>query len=87
MTYLTTAQAAIELRVGRSRVLALIRADRLKASKIGRDWIIEPSALDAVRVRIPGWKKGRLRGKRPPRPPKPSLPPSTIEPPSAKVPF
>ena len=76
MTYLTTADCAAELRVHRSRVLALIRAGRLKATKIGRDWIIEPSDLDAVRVRVPGWKKGRLRGKRPPRPPKPStLPP------------
>jgi excisionase family DNA binding protein len=51
---LTTLQAAAELGITRSRILQLIRANRLRAAKFGRDWTIRPDALDAVRVRIPG---------------------------------
>ena len=51
---MTTNEAARELGVGRSRVGALIRSDRLKATKVGRDWHVDPKDLDAVRIRKPG---------------------------------
>ena len=62
---LTTAQAAAALKISRQRVLALIRAGRLPAQKIGRDWMIEPKDLELVKVRPPvGYPKGRPRGKK-----------------------
>ena len=48
---LTTADAARELALSRSRVLRFIEAGRLPATKYGRDWFIHPADLDAVRVR------------------------------------
>jgi len=38
----------------------LIRAKRLKAIKVGREWLIDPKDLDAVKER----KVGRLRKSR-----------------------
>ena len=57
---LTTAQAAETLHISRSRILKLIAAGRLPATKNGRDWLIRPEDLDLVKVRKPG---------RPPAPP------------------
>ncbi len=54
---LTTSQAADSLGVTPQRVRALIVAGRLKAVKVGRDWLIEPPDLEAVKVR----KAGRPR--------------------------
>ena len=51
---LTTSQAADALGVTPQRVRALILAGRLKAVKVGRDWLIRPPDLDAVRNRKPG---------------------------------
>jgi excisionase family DNA binding protein len=51
---LTTSQAAAELGITANRVAKLIRAGRLKAVKVGRDWLIEARALEAVRERKPG---------------------------------
>lgn len=51
---LTTAQAAAQLKISRQRVLALIASGRLPAQKHGRDWMIEPSDLELVKVRKPG---------------------------------
>jgi excisionase family DNA binding protein len=50
----TTATAATELGVTACRVRALIAAGRLRASRAGRDWLIDPKALEAVRDRKPG---------------------------------
>jgi len=61
MTYLTTTQAAERLHVNRSRVIALIRAGRLKATKFGNAWQIDPRDLAAVKVRKVGYPKGRPR--------------------------
>lgn len=66
MTLLTTAQAAAALDIGRPRVLQLIGAGRLPAVKHGRDWMIEPVALEAVRSRPTGYPKGRPRKSQPP---------------------
>ena len=57
MKMLTTLEAAVELGVTPQRVRALIVAGRLKAEKVGRDWLIAPHALEAVRIR----KSGRPR--------------------------
>jgi excisionase family DNA binding protein len=52
--HLTTAQAARELGVSPSRVRQLVLAGRLRATKLGRDLLIDPRDLDAVRDRRPG---------------------------------
>jgi excisionase family DNA binding protein len=52
--FITTKEAAKELGVTVRRVQALIRAGRLSAQKMGRDWIIRMVDLDKVRVRKPG---------------------------------
>jgi excisionase family DNA binding protein len=51
---ITTKEAAKELGVTVRRVQALIKAGRLRAKKMGRDWIIRMADLDKVRVRKPG---------------------------------
>lgn len=58
---MTTLEAAELLDVTRGRILQLITAGRLKARKVGRDWWIEPRALDRVRERKPGNHTGRPR--------------------------
>ena len=54
---LTTTEAANRLGVSARRVRAMIAAGRLAATQAGRDWLIQPAALAAVRVR----KSGRPR--------------------------
>jgi excisionase family DNA binding protein len=63
MALLTTEEAAARLGVSRSRVLAMIRDGRLKAQKVGRDWVIDPSALETPEV--VQRKPGRPRKKKP----------------------
>ena len=43
-----------------NRVRAMIRAKRLKAMKVGHEWLIDPKDLDAVKER----KVGRPRKSR-----------------------
>jgi excisionase family DNA binding protein len=50
----TTGSAAAELGVTACRVRALIAAGRIQATRTGRDWLIKPEALAAVRERKPG---------------------------------
>jgi excisionase family DNA binding protein len=50
----TTTTAAAKLGVTPGRVRAMIAAGRLQATRAGRDWLIEPEALAAVRDRKPG---------------------------------
>lgn len=54
MDLISTEQAAQELGITRRRVQALIKAGRLKATKVGRMYVIRPKDLEAVRVRKPG---------------------------------
>jgi excisionase family DNA binding protein len=54
LSFYTTSTAAAELGVTPGRVRALIAAGRLQATLAGRDWLIEPKALDAVRDRKNG---------------------------------
>jgi excisionase family DNA binding protein len=60
MKIITTAEAARRLGVTPNRVRALIQAKRLKAFKYGREWLIDPKDLDAVKDR----KVGRPRKSR-----------------------
>jgi excisionase family DNA binding protein len=50
----TTSTAAVELGVTPCRVRAMIAAGRLQATRAGRDWLVTPKSLDAVRDRKPG---------------------------------
>lgn len=54
MALITTAQAAGQLGVSVRRVQALIKARRLPAERIGRDWLINEFHLADVAERKPG---------------------------------
>jgi excisionase family DNA binding protein len=54
MAQITTNEAALRLGIDRSRIHQLLRAGRLPATKLGRDWLIEEADLDLVRDRKPG---------------------------------
>jgi excisionase family DNA binding protein len=60
MELIGTAVAAERLGVTQGRVRALIRAKRLPAKQLGRDYFIDPKDLAKVKDRKPGRpKKGR----------------------------
>lgn len=61
MAPLTTRAAATRLGITPRRVLALIRAGRLPARKLGRDWLIAEADLAGVAERPPGNRTGRPR--------------------------
>jgi len=66
MNYLGTAAAAKRAGITDGRIRQLILKGKLKAEKAGRDWLILPTDLDAIKNRKPGrpWpKKGGSRGK------------------------
>jgi excisionase family DNA binding protein len=54
---LSVTQAARILKVNTSRVRALIRADRIKAEKVGGVWVMQRKALEAVKARTAGRPK------------------------------
>lgn len=59
---LTTAQAAAALGISARRVQQLITGGLLPAQRIGRDWLIAPADLAAVRDRPGrGWPRGKPR--------------------------
>ncbi|HXC73038.1 MAG TPA: helix-turn-helix domain-containing protein [Pyrinomonadaceae bacterium] len=62
MKIITTTEAAKRLGVTPTRVRALIEAKRLKAFKYGREWLIDPKDLDAVKVRKVGRPKKARKG-------------------------
>ena len=64
MKIIGTAEAARRLGVTQNRVRALIDAKRLKATKVGNAWLIDPKDLDAVKNRKPGRPKSRKSTKR-----------------------
>jgi excisionase family DNA binding protein len=65
MQIINTAEAARRLGVTPNRVRALIQAKRLKAFKYGREWLIDPKDLDAVKDRRVGRpRKSRKARKR-----------------------
>ncbi len=60
MELLNTSEAAARLGISARRVLALIEAGKLVAQKVGRDYAIQESALEGVKVY---GKAGRPPGK------------------------
>ncbi|HKG58369.1 MAG TPA: helix-turn-helix domain-containing protein [Pyrinomonadaceae bacterium] len=62
MKIITTTEAARRLGVTPNRVRALIEAKRLKAFKYGREWLIDPKDLDAVKVRKVGRPRKARKG-------------------------
>jgi excisionase family DNA binding protein len=64
MKIIGTAEAARRLNVTQSRVRAMIDAGRLKAMRVGREWLIDPKDLEAVKDRKVGRpRKSRKTGK------------------------
>jgi len=57
MNLISAAEAAKRLNVTSSRVRKMIDSGRLKATKVGNMWVINPKDLDAVKDR----KVGRPR--------------------------
>jgi len=57
MKIISTTEAARRLGVTANRIRVLIRGKRLKAIKVGHEWLIDPKDLDAVKER----KVGRPR--------------------------
>ena len=64
MKIISTAEAAKRLGVTANRVRALIDAKRLKAMKVGREWLIDPKDLIAVKKRKTGRPKSSKTTKR-----------------------
>jgi len=60
MKLISAAEAANRLNVTSSRVRKMIASGRLKATKVGNMWLIDPKDLDAVKNR----KVGRPRKSR-----------------------
>jgi len=63
MDYLTTKECADKLGFSRVRVLELIKAQRIPAVKVGRDWLVLSKDLEEF-IKLPrseGWPKGRPR--------------------------
>jgi excisionase family DNA binding protein len=50
MKLLTTKEVAVRLGLSAIRVRELIRAGKIQAQQVGRDWVIEESALENVTV-------------------------------------
>ena len=61
MKIIGTAEAAKRLNVTVSRVQKMIAAKRLKAIKVGREWLIDPKDLDAVKDRKVGRPRKALK--------------------------
>jgi excisionase family DNA binding protein len=64
MKIITTTEAAKRLGVTPTRVRALIEAKRLKAFKYGREWLIDPKDLEAVKDRKVGRPRKVRKGAR-----------------------
>jgi len=62
MKFITTAEAAKRLSVTQSRVQKMIAAKRLKATKVGNLWLIDPKDLEALKHRKVGRPRKSRRG-------------------------
>ena len=62
MKIISTTEAARRLGVTANRVRAMIRAKRLKAMKVGHEWLIDPKDLDAVKERKVGRPRKSRKG-------------------------
>ena len=50
------------MKVSPSRVRKMIQAKRLKAIKVGREWLIDPTDLEAVKERKVGRPRKSRKG-------------------------
>ena len=57
MKLMSTAAVAERLGVSQGRIRAMIRAGRLPATKLGRDYFVDPKDLKLVKNRKPGRPK------------------------------
>ena len=65
MKIISAAEAARRLNVTPTRVRAMISSGRLKATKVGNMWVIDPKDLEAVKNRKVGRpRKARTASKR-----------------------
>ena len=64
MKIIGTAEAARRLNVTQSRVRVLIDSGRLKAMKVGREWLIDPKDLDAKDRKVGRPRKSRKTTKK-----------------------
>jgi excisionase family DNA binding protein len=65
MKIISTAEAAKRLNVTQSRVQKMIAAKRLKATKVGNVWLIDPKDLEPLKDRKVGRpRKARKSSKR-----------------------
>jgi excisionase family DNA binding protein len=62
MKIISTTEAARRLGVTANRVRAMIRAKRLKAMKVGHEWLIDPRDLEAVKERKVGRPRKSRKG-------------------------
>ena len=62
MKIISTAEAAKRLGVTANRVRKMILAKRLKAIKVGREWLIDPKDLEAVKDRKVGRPRKARKG-------------------------
>jgi excisionase family DNA binding protein len=62
MKIISTTEAARRLGVTANRVRVLIRTKRLKAIKVGHEWLIDPKDLDAVKERKVGRPRKSRKG-------------------------
>jgi excisionase family DNA binding protein len=62
MKIISTTEAAKRLNVSPSRVRKMIEAKRLKATKVGNVWLIDPKDLDAVKDRKVGRPRKSRKG-------------------------
>jgi excisionase family DNA binding protein len=62
MKIISTTEAARRLGITANRVRAMIRAKRLKAMKVGHEWLIDPKDLDAVKERKVGRPRKSRKG-------------------------
>ena len=64
MKIISTTEAAKRLGVTTNRVRAMIDAKRLKAIKVGREWLIDPKDLDALKDRKVGRPRKATKSKK-----------------------
>ena len=53
------AEAASLLGVSHATLRAQVHRDRLKATKIGRDWLVDRGEIDRYRREVQGQRRGR----------------------------
>ena len=64
MIFLTTKETAEALKISPTRVRQMLQDNVLKGEKIGRDWMIDPSSVEARKKKMdkkPSWARKNER--------------------------